>query len=84
MPTVHLNGIDIWYDFSLGSGPAIAMNHGWRGASDQWPTSLYELRHIGRILVYDVRGQGRTAEPEDAVDLPFVRLHRCGVGALTG
>jgi len=65
MPTVRLNGIDIWYDYSLGSGPTIAMNHGWRGASDQWPTSLYELRHIGRILVYDVRGQGRTSTPED-------------------
>ncbi len=65
MPTIHANGIDIWYDYSLGSGPTIAMNHGWRGASDQWPTSLYELRHIGRFLLYDVRGQGRTSVPED-------------------
>jgi 3-oxoadipate enol-lactonase len=65
MPTVQLNGIDVWYDYSLGSGPTIAMNHGWRGASEQWPTSLWELRHVGRILVYDVRAQGRTSEPED-------------------
>ena len=50
MPTIHANGIDIWYDYSLGSGPAIALNHGWRGATDRWPTSLYELRHIGRLL----------------------------------
>jgi 3-oxoadipate enol-lactonase len=65
MPTVHLNGIDIWYDYSLGSGPVIAMNHGWKSGTEQWSPSLYELRSIGRILVYDVRGQGRTAESPD-------------------
>ena len=65
MPTIHANGIDIWYDFSLGSGPPIALNHGWRGPSAGWPTEVYELRHSGRMLVYDVRGQGRTSAPGD-------------------
>ena len=64
MPTVRANGIDIWYD-TLGSGPAIALNHGWRGPTDGWPAGVYELRTSGRLLVYDVRGHGRTSAPDD-------------------
>jgi pimeloyl-ACP methyl ester carboxylesterase len=65
MPILHANGIDLWYDFTLGSGTPIVLSHGWRGPSAGWPTTVYELRHNGRVLVYDVRGQGRTSDPED-------------------
>jgi pimeloyl-ACP methyl ester carboxylesterase len=64
MPTVHVNGIDIWYDLR-GSGPVLALNHGFFGPTDGWPKSVFDLRNHVRLLVYDVRGQGRTSAPED-------------------
>ena len=72
MPTVHANGIDIWYDV-LGSGPTLALSHGWLGPTDEWPPGVLEglAEHL-RVLVYDVRGHGRTTAPEDpdAYSLP--------------
>ncbi len=65
MPIAHANGIDIWYDYSLGSGPAIVLNHGWRGPSADWQPEALQLRAHGRLLLYDVRGHGRTSSPDD-------------------
>jgi 3-oxoadipate enol-lactonase len=73
MPTVRANDIDIWYDFDTpepdsgggGAGPVIALNHGWLGPTSGWPPGVYDLREHGRLLVYDVRGQGKTTAPED-------------------
>jgi len=64
MPTIHANGIDIWYEIA-GAGPVIALNHGWLGPTAGWPEGVYDLRNQGRLLVYDVRGQGKTSVPED-------------------
>jgi 3-oxoadipate enol-lactonase len=64
MPTVHANGIDIWYDIQ-GEGPTVALNHGWRGPSTDWQPDVLTLREQHRLLLYDVRGQGKTAAPED-------------------
>jgi 3-oxoadipate enol-lactonase len=64
MPTVHINGIDTWYD-TLGDGPLIALNHGWRGPSADWQPNVLTLRERHRLLLYDVRGQGKTTAPED-------------------
>ena len=65
MPTIHANGIDIWYELQ-GAGPALALNHGWLGPTDGWPPNVYDLRRGTRLLVYDVRGHGKTTAPEDA------------------
>jgi 3-oxoadipate enol-lactonase len=73
MPTIHGNGIDIWYDVGAsqpasggaGAGPVIALNHGWRGPTADWPPNVFALRDHARLLTYDVRGHGKTAAPED-------------------
>jgi len=64
MPTIHANGIDIWYDLQ-GAGPVLALNHGWRGPTADWPSNVFELREHARLLTYDVRGHGKTTAPED-------------------
>ncbi len=64
MATIHANGIDIWYHIQ-GSGPTIALNHGWRGPSADWPQNVLDLNKHGRLLLYDVRGHGKTTAPED-------------------
>jgi pimeloyl-ACP methyl ester carboxylesterase len=75
MPTIYANGIDIWYDL-LGSeaDPALVLNHGWLGPSKFWkPAVLEGLSRQCRLLLYDVRGQGRTSLPDDpdAYSLPI-------------
>jgi 2-succinyl-6-hydroxy-2,4-cyclohexadiene-1-carboxylate synthase len=83
MPTVRANGIDIWYDLlgssagggsTSGGGPTLVLNHGWLGPTDEWPPGVVErLAEQLRVLVYDVRGHGRTTAPEDpdAYSLPI-------------
>src|SRR3989304_1188878 len=73
MPSVHANGIDIWYDL-LGAGPTLVLNHGWLGPTADWsPAVPAGLTQHLRVLVYDVRGHGRTTAPEDpeAYSLPI-------------
>lgn len=67
MPTTHANGIDIWYDVLGSAGnPDLVLNHGWLGPTEYWqPLVLETLGQHCRLLVYDVRGQGRTTAPED-------------------
>lgn len=66
MPTTHVNGIDLWYELRGESGPLLVLNHGWRGPTEDWPAGVIEAltQHL-RVLVYDVRGHGQTAEPDD-------------------
>jgi 3-oxoadipate enol-lactonase len=68
LPTTHANGIDIWYELR-GSGPTLALSHGWRGPTVDWPPGLLDelAKHV-RLLVYDVRGHGQTTAPERAED----------------
>ena len=72
MPIVHANGIDIRYEL-LGSGPTLALSHGWMGPTDDWPPGILDAlaEHV-RVLVYDVRGHGRTSAPDgpDAYSVP--------------
>lgn len=65
MPTVRANGIDIQYEL-LGSGPMLALSHGWMGPTDCWPPGVLDAlaEHL-RVLVYDVRGHGGTTVPDD-------------------
>lgn len=76
MPTVHANGIDIWYelrDSASGGGPLLVLSHGWMGPTEDWPPGVLEgLGERLRLLVYDVRGHGRSTAPDDpdAYSLP--------------
>jgi pimeloyl-ACP methyl ester carboxylesterase len=65
MPNVHANGIDIQYEF-VGSGPTLALSHGWLGPTDCWPPGVLDAlaEHL-RLLLYDVRGHGSTSAPDD-------------------
>jgi len=67
MPTVRANGIDIWYDLRGDAAkPLLVLNHGWLGPTEDWPPGVLEgLERQVRLLVYDVRGHGRTTAPED-------------------
>ncbi len=65
MPKAKVNGIDLWYELR-GSGPTLVLSHGWLGPTEDWPPDVLEglAEHL-RLLVYDVRGHGRTTVPDD-------------------
>jgi pimeloyl-ACP methyl ester carboxylesterase len=74
MATTRANGIDIWYELRGDAPkPLLVLNHGWLGPTKDWPPGVLEgLGRELRLLVYDVRGHGKTTAPEDpeAYSLP--------------
>ncbi|MBM3573915.1 MAG: alpha/beta fold hydrolase [Alphaproteobacteria bacterium] len=67
MPFAPANGIDIYYrDF--GAGPPLVLAHGLACGWRMWWPQIRRLRGNRRVIVYDMRGHGRSGAPDD-VDL---------------
>ena len=64
MSTVTANGIDIYYEL-WGEGPPLVMAHGFCGCTDEWRALVLPLAKRRCLLLYDVRGHGRSSAPED-------------------
>jgi len=69
MPTIHANGIEIWYE-RLGptEGTPLALTHGFAGPSAQWRPEVLPLAEKRSLLLCDMRGHGRTSVPQDPSD----------------
>ena len=64
MPMLCVNGTELYYEDTGGSGPAILFSHGLL-----WDTSLFApqiaaLKSRYRCVAYDHRGQGRSADSD--------------------
>jgi pimeloyl-ACP methyl ester carboxylesterase len=72
MRTARANGIDIAYAV-VGAGPMLVLTHGFAGPTAGWPAGMEELAQRCTLLLYDVRGHGKTSSPEDpaAYSLPI-------------
>ncbi|NMO16668.1 alpha/beta fold hydrolase [Pyxidicoccus fallax] len=67
MPMLSVNGTELYYEDTGGSGQPIVFSHGLL-----WSTRLYDpqvdaLRGRYRCIAYDHRGQGRSAVPPTSV-----------------
>ena len=52
-----------------GAGPAVVMTHAWPLSSDVWEFQAAALSKAGcRVITYDRRGFGRSAQPESGYD----------------
>ena len=69
MPTVRVNGIDIRYE-THGSGPGapLVLTHGFAGPIDDWRPEIMPLAERRTLVLYDVRGHGRTSVPTEPTD----------------
>jgi len=72
MPTVHANGIDIWYEVLQPVGQRISsdriplvLTHGFAGPSSHWKPEILPLAEKRPLVLYDARGHGRTSVPAD-------------------
>jgi pimeloyl-ACP methyl ester carboxylesterase len=67
MPYADANGIRIWYEV-IGQerpGTPLVMTHGFSGPSGHWKPELLPFAEKRPLVVYDVRGHGRTTVPPD-------------------
>ena len=63
MPTVHANGIDIYYELS-GSGPPLTLVMGMGCSARQWQWMIPVLAESFKVLTFDNRGVGRSGKPD--------------------
>ena len=77
MPTVRTNGIRTYYEDS-GDGPPVVFLHGAMSDHRIWAERMQPLATDYRIVVYDLRGHGRTGGSERnsySIDLYAEDLH---------
>ena len=74
MATAAVNGIEVHYDV-LGEdrpGTPLVLTHGFGSASAFWRPDIEPLAETRPLVIYDVRGHGKTTAPDDpeAYSLP--------------
>ncbi|GAB4576044.1 MAG: 3-oxoadipate enol-lactonase [Anaerolineae bacterium] len=62
MPTITINGVTLYYELH-GDGPEVlALNNGVIASTGSWAYQLPALTPHFRVLLYDMRGQGRSGK----------------------
>ncbi len=90
MTTAKINGVDIWYEDTGGSGPVMVLHHGYTGSHDAWTELIApRLKDRYRCISMDARGAGESGHPEGgytitqyALDVVGLMDH-LGVGTFT-
>jgi len=66
MPNIFTNGIDTYYEFhGHGAGLPLVLIHGFGGCTDNWRDLALPLASQRTLLLYDLRGHGRTTAPQE-------------------
>ena len=61
--TISINGFEMYYE-TLGQGEPLLLVHGWSGNSDYFGPLLEELSAHYRLIIPELRGHGRSTNPE--------------------
>ena len=64
MAYIDRGGVRIWYE-AAGSGPTLLLTHGFSATSYAWQPQLKALSDAYQVVVWDIRGHGRSDSPED-------------------
>ena len=64
MPILNRHGVNIYYEVH-GSGPTMLLTHGFSATAEMWKVNLAALSQRYRVIVWDMRGHGRSDYPED-------------------
>jgi pimeloyl-ACP methyl ester carboxylesterase len=65
MPTLDRDGVTIYYEVH-GNGPAVLLSHGYSATCRMWDGQIAAFKDKYKIIVWDMRGHGRSAYPADA------------------
>lgn len=61
--TVPINGFEMYVE-TMGRGEPLLLVHGWSGSSDYFAPLLEELSARYRLIIPELRGHGRSTNPE--------------------
>src|SRR5437868_3710854 len=64
MPTINRDGVKIFYEVH-GSGPPLILTHGYSSTSEMWKDQIAALSKHHKLVLWDMRGHGRSDYPED-------------------
>jgi pimeloyl-ACP methyl ester carboxylesterase len=64
MPKINRDGVDIYYEIH-GSGPPLLLTHGYSSTSAMWQGQVEALSKNHKLVLWDMRGHGRSAYPDD-------------------
>jgi pimeloyl-ACP methyl ester carboxylesterase len=62
--TATLNGIEMYFEIH-GQGEPLVLLHGFSGSGNNWERFIPELSKHYRVIVPDLRGHGRSTNPEN-------------------
>ena len=65
MPKINRDGVEIYYEVH-GSGPTLLLTHGYSSTSQMWQGQIDALSKHHQLVLWDMRGHGRSDYPEDA------------------
>jgi pimeloyl-ACP methyl ester carboxylesterase len=86
MPVLDRDGVGIYYE-DHGTGPAILLSHGYGATCRMWDRQVAEFEDRYRIILWDLRGHGQSASPDDpaaysealCIDDMAALLHACRI-----
>jgi len=64
MPKLNRDGVNIYYEVH-GSGPPLILTHGYSSTSDMWQGQIAALSRHYKLVLWDMRGHGRSDYPEN-------------------
>jgi len=64
MPKLNRDGVEIYYEVH-GEGPPLLLSHGYSATSQMWAGQTEALSRDFQLIVWDMRGHGRSDYPED-------------------
>jgi pimeloyl-ACP methyl ester carboxylesterase len=65
MPKINRDGVEIYYEVH-GSGPPLLLTHGYSSTSEMWKGQTAALSKHHKLVLWDMRGHGRSDYPDDA------------------
>jgi pimeloyl-ACP methyl ester carboxylesterase len=65
MPTAKINGLDLYFERHGEQGDPLVLVHGFTGDVSDWRYQVPEFAPDHRLLIFDLRGHGRSEAPRD-------------------
>jgi 3-oxoadipate enol-lactonase len=63
MPTIRINGVELYYETHGDNGPPVLLIHGLGSSARDWEPQVAALARQFRVITFDVRGHGRSEKP---------------------
>lgn len=65
MPKLNRDGVELYYEVHGDKGPVILLTHGYSATSQMWKGQVEPLSKDHRLVIWDMRGHGRSDSPDD-------------------